>query len=342
MSSIAPIIDRRKISLNYLRGKVIAFDANNMLYQFLALIRMPNGSPLRDREGRVTSHLVGLAYRTTRIMLEYDIRPVFIFDGKPVTLKREELEKRREARDKASREWIEALRRGDYRTAFSKAVVSSRLTSSMINDAKKFLDLAGIPYIDAFADAEAQAAYMARKGDVWAVGSRDYDSILYGSPRLIRYITISGTDFLPSKGVIKPLTPELIELDTVLKNLNINRRQLIDIAILIGTDFNKGVYGIGPKKALKLIKIYGCIEKLPSNILEKIPKNFNEVRNIFLNPRVIKEYSIKYRNPRKEELYQFLVEERSFSREKAEKIIERLEKISFKLRQTSIDLWLNK
>ncbi|MCD6240643.1 flap endonuclease-1, partial [Candidatus Bathyarchaeota archaeon] len=254
---LTPIIVKHVLRLEDLKGKSFAVDANNYLYQFLALVRLPDGTPLRDSEGHVTSHLAGLMFRTTRLLYEYKIDLVFVFDGEPPSLKMAEISKRRELRDKAYEEWIRALQQGDLASAFSKAIVTSRLTSEMIEDAKRLLDLLGIPYVQAPSEAEAQAAYMALKGDVWAASSKDYDSLLFGAPRLLRYLTITGKEYLPSKGTFRPLYPELIELNEFLSKHGISHEQLVDLAILIGTDFNEGIKGIGPKKALKLIKTYG-------------------------------------------------------------------------------------
>jgi len=202
--NLTPIIVKHVASLRSLRGKSFAIDANNYLYQFLALIRMPNGTPLRDSRGNVTSHLAGLIFRTTRFLNKYGFHLVFVFDGKPPELKMAEITKRREVRDKALDEWRKALEAGDYATAFSKAVVTSRLTQPMINDAKRLLDLLGVPYIQAPSEAEAQAACMASNGSVWAASSKDYDSLLFGASRLVRYLTITGKEYLPSKDTFPP------------------------------------------------------------------------------------------------------------------------------------------
>lgn len=252
--NLTPIMVKKILSLEDLRGKSLAVDANNYLYQFLSLIRTLNGTPLKDSKGNVTSHLAGLLSRSTRLIHDYEIDLVFVFDGKPPQLKQKEITKRRELREKAKKEWKKALEARDYATAWSKAVMTSQLTEPMIEDAEKLLTLLGIPYIQAPSEAEAQTAHMASQGEVWAAGSKDYDSLLFGAPRLLRYLTIYGKEFLPSKGISRPLKPELIHLQTLLSHHEIAHKQLIDIAILIGTDFNEGLKGIGPKTALQLLK----------------------------------------------------------------------------------------
>ncbi|UCG45463.1 MAG: flap structure-specific endonuclease, partial [Candidatus Bathyarchaeota archaeon] len=213
--NLTPIIYKTEVQLNDLRGKSLAVDANNVLYQFLSLVRTRNGTPLMDSHGRITSHLTGLMFRSTRLMHDFGIDLIFAFDGKPPPLKQKELDRRRELRERSKREWKEALMAGDYVKASSKAVMTSRLTKTLVADAKKLLELLGIPYVQAPGEAEAQASYMAKRGDVWGASSRDYDSLLFGTPRLLRYLTISGKEFLPSKGLSRPLKPELIELETL-------------------------------------------------------------------------------------------------------------------------------
>jgi len=338
--NLTPIIVKRTIRLKNLAGRKLAVDANNVLYQFLALIRMLGGFPLKGPDGTVTSHLAGLLYRTTRLICDYDMQLTFVFDGRPPKYKEEEIAKRRELREKAAEEWRESLKTGDYAKAFSKAVMTSRLTQSMIQDAKKLLDLLGVPYVQAPSEAEAQAAYMAMKGDVWAASSRDYDSLLFRAPRLVRYLTISGKEFLPSKMVSRPLKPEMITLEDFLSKIGITREQLIDVAILIGTDFNEGVKGIGPKTALKLVKKHGGIDSLPDAIKRKVSSHYLDVRRIFLEPEVTAEYTTNYGPLREEELYAFLCDEKGFSKDRVEKGVQRIKVSRERARQFDLERWL--
>jgi flap endonuclease-1 len=325
---------KRKISLGDLRGKLLAVDANNELYQFLSLIRMRDGTPLKDKKGNITSHLAGLLFRTTRLIHDYGILPVFVFDGKPPELKQTTIQQRRQQREKAEREWKEALGRKDYASAWSKAVMMSRLTPSMVEDAKHTLQLLGIPLVQAPGEGEAQAAHMASRGDAWASNSRDYDSLLFGTSRLVRYVTISGTEFLPSKGYARPLVPELIEQTKLLETLGISREQLVDLAILVGTDFNHGIKGIGPKTALRLVREYGSLEKLPSEVTSRLPEDYQKVRRIFLEPEITDEYSIEFAPMNEQGLRSFLCEERSFSAERVATVVERMRAFNQQLRQT--------
>jgi flap endonuclease-1 len=339
--NLSPLVVKRELTLGDLRGRTLAVDANNNLYQFLALIRMRDGRPFTDSEGHVTSHLIGLLLRTTRLIAEHDIRPVFVFDGKPPELKMRTLKERRAYREHARVEWEDAVRRKDFSTAWSKATRMSSLTQPMQDDAKKVLMLLGIPFIQAPQEAEAQAAHMAKVGHVWAANSRDYDSVLFGAPRLLRYVTISGQEFLPSKGISRPLIPELIELDGLLRQLGISHEQLVDLAILVGTDFNKGIKGVGPKTALKLIKEHGNLERLPEEYQSRLPENVHEVREIFLKPIVTTDYEYQYTGLKEAELTQFLCQERGFSKERVDLATERMQQFYARDKST-LTSWLGK
>jgi len=340
--NLRPIIARKEIRLEDLHGRTLAVDANNMLYQFLSLIRTPDGISLKDPQGRTTSHLAGLLFRSTRLMLDYDLRLVFVFDGEPHPLKARVLAERRVARDKARAEWYEALQKHDLRTAWSKAVMMSRLDQPMIDDAKRLLSLIGIPYVQAPGEGEAQAAFMASRGDVWAASSRDYDSLLFGTPRLVRYLTISGREFLPSKGISRPLRPELIELASFLGHHTITRERLVDLAIMIGTDFNEGIRGIGPKSGLKLVKQHGSLENLPENLREKLPTDLETLRNIFLHPNVKLDYSTSQQSMDEEGLFNFMCDERGFSRERVKIAAERMKRLSKRRPEIGLGRWVNK
>jgi flap endonuclease-1 len=341
-TNLTPIVVKQTLTLNDLRGKSLAVDANNYLYQFLSLIRTRDGTPLKDSEGNITSHLAGLMFRSTRLIHDFNIDLAFVFDGKPPALKREEIKKRHEQREKALKEWQQALKANDYAKAFSKAVMTSRLTRSMTEDAKKLLTLLGIPYVQAPSEAEAQAAYMATRRDVWAASSKDYDTILFGAPKLVRFLTIHGQEYLPSKGTVRPLKPELITLHQLLSRHGITLPQLIDIAILIGTDFNDGVKGIGSKTALKLIKEYGRIENLPSKFLPKIPPQYKEVRKIYLKPEITSKYNLSYTSLCEEELFHFLCDQRDFAQRRVETAVQRMKEVYGIKKQAKLEKWFSK
>ncbi|MDP2901353.1 MAG: flap endonuclease-1 [Candidatus Bathyarchaeota archaeon] len=335
--NLTPIIEKRVVTLEDLRGRSFAVDGFVVLHQFLALVRARDGQPLMDAQGRTTSHLVGLAFRTTRLIADYGMKLAFVFDGRPPQLKRAEVEKRREIRAKFEEEYREAVAAGDYKTAMSKAVMTGRLTGEGVADAKRLLDLLGIPWVQAPSEGEAQAAYMAARGDVWASNSQDYDSLLFGAPRLVRYITIQGEEWLPSKGRARKLQPEIIELENLLGVLQLSREQLIDLGILVGTDFNRGIRGIGPKTALKLLRKHGRLEQLPTEIREQLPGEVEAIRDLYLHPPATDNYSLDEKPVQEEELIRFLCDERSFSRERVETVIARMRRARG---QRSLKDWL--
>ena len=310
---LTPIVQPRPVSPGELRGKTLAVDAHGELYQFLALIRLRDGTPLKDASGRITSHLSGLFFRTTRLIADHGLKLVFVFDGKPPAAKQIEIERRRAVRAEFARAHEEALARGDLDQAYAKATMTSRLTREMAGEARELLRLLGLPIVQAPSEGEAQAAHMARAGRVWAAASKDYDTLLFGTPRLLRFLTISGKEFLPSQGTFRPLVPEVIDLDAQLNMWRISRESLIDLALLVGTDFNDGVHGIGPKKALALVQRHGRIDAMPSNIQEAVG-DVAAARRIYLEPDVSDDHDIQFGEPDVDGVMRFLCDERQFSR----------------------------
>jgi flap endonuclease-1 len=320
---LTPIAVKDAVGLADLRGKQLAVDANGELYQFLALIRLPDGTPLKDSQGRITSHLSGLFYRTTRLIADFGMKVVFVFDGRPPVEKAAEITRRRAVRERYEEEAAEARRAGDLARAYSKSTMTSRLTPEMITSAKQLLQLMGLPVVQAPSEAEAQAAHMAQRGDVWAAASKDYDALLFGAPRLVRFLTISGREFLPTQGTFRPITPELIDLPRMLAALGITRAQLIDLGLLVGTDFHPGVKGIGPKKALALVQRHGAIEHMPSKIREAFDVDLNRLRQIFLEPEVRDDYRVESKRCDVDSVVRFLCDEHAFGRERVMAALER-------------------
>jgi len=323
---LTPITVRHPTSLDALRGRTIAVDGNLELYQFLSIMRTRNGQPLQDSKGRITSHLNGLAFRTTRLLADYDIRPVFVFDGRPPDLKRKEIEKRIEAREKSQREYSAAVAAGDTATAWSKAVMTSRLTRTMVEEAKTLLTLIGIPWIQAPSEGEAQASNLSREGRTWATGSKDYDSLLFGAPRLVRFLAVASTEFLPSRGRSRAVPPELVDLDENLRALGLTREELIDAAILIGTDFNAGVRGVGPKTAVRLLRSHHSLSSLPADVRQSLPDNVDAIHEFFLHPPVAPSDQIVQGDFDPEGLRKFLGDERDFTASRVESLVQRLSK----------------
>jgi flap endonuclease-1 len=336
LGNIVPV---KQVSLEQLTGKKIAIDAYNNLYQYLSIIRdRITGEPLKDRKGRITSHLSGLLYRTTNL-IEIGIKPIFVFDGEPPKFKRTVIEAREEAKKEAEKKWKEALKKGEEAITYAQA--ASRLTDEMIDDAKKLLTYMGIPWIQAPSEGEAQCAFIVKKGDADLSASQDYDSLLFGSPRLVRNISITGRRKLPRKETYIEIKPEIIELRDVLSSLDITYDQLIIVGILIGTDYNPGgIEKVGPKRSLQLVRENKSLE----NILEKVEWKFDvsakEIFNFFKNPPVTKKYDIKWKEPNSEKIFEFMVDEHDFSSERVEKVVKKLQESFTKGKQTTLGGWL--
>ncbi|MBQ8179622.1 MAG: flap endonuclease-1 [Candidatus Methanomethylophilaceae archaeon] len=338
--NLSPIVEATEIELQDLRGKTVAVDAYNTIFQFLSIIRQPDGKPLQDGQGRVTSHLSGILYRTANLV-EAGIEPTFVFDGKPSELKSGTIEERIARRERAKVEYEEALAEGDLKKAFSKAQQTSRMTPEILETSKELLELMGIPVVQAPSDGEAQAAYMCLKGDVHAAASQDYDSILFGAPTLVRNLTVSGRRKVPGKSVYRDVHTEVIDSASVLGSLGITREQLVDVCILMGTDFNEGVQGIGPKKGLKLIQKHGDLETVMEKTDVDIP-GYEQVRAIFLDGPRSDDYSVKTGRMDPEGVVAMMTEY-GFSADRVGTVINKIEAArkaeSNRRKQRSLDNW---
>ena len=335
------LIPKTKVDFKSLSGKSVAIDAYNTLYQFLSIIRQPDGTPLKDRSGKITSHLSGLFYRTVKLV-EMGVNVAYVFDGVPPTLKEVEIKRRAKVKAEALVKYEQAIKAGKVETARKYAQMTSKLKDYMPKDSKRLLDELGVPWIQAPSEGEAQAAYMTTKGDVDYCGSQDYDSLLFGATSLVRNMTISGRRKVPRKRVYIEVVPEIMKLNHVLKELDVTREQLIDVAILVGTDFNPdGVKGIGPKTALKLIKKHGCIEDLIPE-LEKadFPVEPKKIRDIFLKPKVTDNYKLEWKTPNVEGVVDFLCHEKDFSEDRVRSSLRRMaEGIKEAKSKTTLESW---
>lgn len=238
------IVTPQELGWEALAGRTLAVDAYNAIYQFLATIRQADGRPFSDANGAVTSHLMGVFYRSSALLSE-GVLPVWVFDGRPPELKAGTLRARFAAKEKAETQWKEALAAGDLETAKKKAAQTSRLTRPMAEEARELLTAMGVPSIQAPSEGEAQASVMAARGQVWAAASEDYDTLLFGAPRLVRGLAARG------KGGKNP-GAQVIDRTALLKSLGLSDDELILVGVIVGTDFNDGAKGYGPKKALAL------------------------------------------------------------------------------------------
>ena len=334
--NLRELIVARQISIRELSGKVVAIDAMNAIYQFLATIRQPDGTSLMDRMGRVTSHLSGLFYRTINF-LEDGLKPVYVFDGKPPALKMRTVNERKRLREEAKEKWEEALARGEIEEARKYAQAASFITDEMISESKELLEALGVPYVQAPSEGEAQAAHMAKRGDAWCTASQDYDSLLFNAPRLVRNLTISGRRKLPGKKEYVKVEPELISLEEVLRVHGITREQLVAIGILLGTDYNDGVKGVGVRTALKLIKEYGTLREIIKVKSYTFEVPVEEIERIFLEPEVTDNYILKWSPPKREKIFKILCDEHDFSQERVSKALDKVEAARKETAQTSIE-----
>ncbi|MBU5537115.1 MAG: flap endonuclease-1 [Candidatus Aenigmatarchaeota archaeon] len=337
---ISSIIPSKEIELTDLSGKKIAIDAFNTIFQFLSIIRdRMTGEPLKDHSGNITSHLSGLFYRTANL-IEAGIMPIFVFDGAYPEFKKKTIEERERVREEARKKWEEAVRKGEKAIKYAQA--ASQMDEKILESSKKILELMGIPWIQAPSEGEAQCSYMCKKNDVFATGSQDADSLLFGSPRLVRNLSISGRKKLPGKEVYIEVKPQLIELQNVLKTLDLTREQLIMIGLLIGTDYNEGIEGIGPKTALKLVREHKTLEKLLTAIEFPAEIDIERVYNFFLNPPVTDEYTIQPKEPNKEKLIKFMVDEHDFAIDRVEKVIDKLKESYNRTKQVDLKGWFGR
>ena len=326
------LIPKKEVSIDDLKNKTLVVDASPVLYQFLTSIRQPGGVPLLDSKNRITSHLMGIFSRVSNLLMN-NVKLCFVFDGKPPLLKIKETEEREYKKQIAEKKFKEAQEQEDIilMTKYSKRFV--RLSDEIINESKELLRAFGIPVIQAPSEAEAQCAFIAEQGDAYAIVSQDADSLLSGTPRLIRNLTISQKRRLPSGQVVN-IKPEIIELKNVLSFLDINQDQLIVLAILIGTDYNReGVKKVGPKSALKLVKQYHDFNELFKEV--KADFNWKEIYAVFKSMPIMKNYQLKFSSPDNKKIKEILVEEHDFDEKR---VINTLNKLN-KPREQGLNKW---
>lgn len=337
---LKPLTVREKTNLEHFSSKIVAVDAYNAIYQFLAIIRGPEGLPLTDSKGKITSHISGLFYRNVNF-LSLGIKPVYVFDGTPPSLKSAEIERRKQIKKDATIKFERALTEGKYEEAKKYAQQTSLLRDEMVEDSQHILRLFGIPIIQAPSEGEATAANLTITGQAYASASQDFDSLLFGAKKLVRNFTNSGRRKLPNRNTTIEVEPEIIDLQKNLSELGITREQLVDIGILIGTDFNPaGFERIGPKTALKAIKEHGKLENI-SQIQEKLDEiDYKQIRKIFLEPKVADVQEIIFGQIDFKGLTSYLCAERNFSLDRIETSLNRLKK-AFEKKSHTLEQWFS-
>jgi flap endonuclease-1 len=338
--NLREIANPREIELEELAGKAVAIDALNTIYQFLSIIRdRLTGEPLKDSGGRVTSHLSGLFYRTTRL-LESGIVPVFVFDGKPPEFKRGVQLARHKVREQARKKWEQAVREGDAEKVRLYSQQASKVTDEMLDEAKRLLEAMGVQWIQGPSEGEAEAAYLNRRDLVYACGSQDWDSLLFGARRLVRNITITGKRKLPGKETYVTIRPHVIDLESMLKGLGISHEQLIMLGILTGTDYNPGgVPGYGPKKALELVRERKTLESVLSGVEWEFDTPAAVIFDFFRNPPA-KAATVEKKQPDPQLVEKILIDDHDFSPDRIQRTLQKLEGAQDQRKQSSLQKFL--
>lgn len=267
------------IALDDVGGGVVAVDAHNWLYKYLTTtVRFTDATVYTTESGTEVANLVGIVQGLPKL-LAADLTPVFVFDGGPQALKQAELEERREQREADEQRLADAREAGDPVEIARYESRTQRLTDTIQQTTRELFDHLDVPWLDAPAEGEAQAAYMARTDDaVDYAGSDDYDTLLFGAPYTLRQLTSSGD-------------AECMDFEATLQHNELTWRQLVDVAILMGTDFNEGVSGYGPATAVDAIQehedIWGVFEAEDIHV-----DHVDRIRQLFVDPAVTDDYDL--------------------------------------------------
>lgn len=336
--NLRELVVKKETNIKEFSGKLLAFDAFNTIYQFLSVIRQPDGTPLTDSHGNITSHLSGLFYRITNL-LEQGIKPVFVFDGEKPEFKKATVEQRLKQKEESERKWKEMLEKGSIEEARKYAQAVNFLTSEMVKESKELIKAMGLPVVQAPYEGEAQTACMAKEGKVYGSASQDYDALLFGSPLLIRNLSITGRKKIPRTHQYMEIMPEIINLHETLKNLNISYEQFVCLGIIVGTDYApKGAVGIGPKKALQIVKIYKNAKNIAKAIQDKWEDDidFISIYEFFTNPPCTSNYSLEFKTPDEQKIKELLIDKHEFSEERVEKALKKIEEVRKKGAQKTL------
>lgn len=339
--ALKELISGKEVDLKSLSNKVICIDVPVLLYQFLTTIRQSDGAYFSDDSGQITSHLIGINSRITKL-IQQGLKLVFVFDGKSPELKKAEQMKRHEKKKEAEAKYKIAMEKKDFSEMRKYAQRSVKITEEIIEETKELIKGFGCPIIEAPSEAEAQASHMVKKGDAYAVATQDADPLMLGCPKIIKNLSLVGKHKKANKLDYQTYKPEIIELSSVLNNLGIDQEQLIMVSILVGTDFNPGgIKGIGPKNALKLVKEHNTKQALIDNLKDKIEFDFDEVYNTIKNIPVTDDYSLQWNNVDAEKIKYLLVEKHNFSAERIEKSLMQLKEYSESKKQKNLGEFFN-
>ncbi len=327
--AIKDLLVKEDIGIDDLSGKILIVDAPMWLYQFLTSIRGPDGSLLSDSKGNITSHLIGLSSRVPKLMTK-GIKLAFCFDGKVPDLKKKERERRKEMKIEAEKKYKEAAKKKDLVEMKKYAARTTRLTGDMIEEAKKLLGALGIPIIESPSEAEAQASYIVKNKDAFAVATNDADALLFGAPKLVRNLNLVGKRKKTSKLAYETVKPEIVDLSENLNHLGIDNDQLIALSMLVGTDYNiGGVKGIGPKNAFKLVKKHKSnFDSLfkEAKWEETFEFPWTDVFYLIKKMPVTNKYKLEWKDVNKDKVLKILVDKHDFSEERVNNTLKKLVK----------------
>ncbi|GAA5872259.1 hypothetical protein JCM16303_001032 [Sporobolomyces ruberrimus] len=311
----------KQVDIKSLFGRKIAIDASMSIYQFLIAVRQQDGQQLMNEAGETTSHLMGLFYRTLR-MVENDLKPCYVFDGKPPQLKSNVLKKRFSNRQEAKEDEVEAKETGTTEDVDKLSRRQVKVTKEHNDECKKLLTLMGIPWVEAPSEAEAQCAELCRGGLVYGAGSEDMDTLTFNSPILLRHLTFSEARKMPI---------DVIDLKDVLAGLELTMDKFIDMCMLCGCDYLEPIKGVGAKTALKLVKEYDTMDEILAHLSKgKNPPPedwpYEEAKQLFMKPSVkpATEIELKWEAPDVEGLVDFLVRDKGFSEDRVRKGADKL------------------
>ncbi|MFW5846742.1 MAG: flap endonuclease-1 [Nanoarchaeota archaeon] len=342
--SIKDIVPKKDIELSELSGKTICVDAFNTLYQFLTTIRQQDGTPLMDSKKRITSHLSGIFYRNIKLLSE-GIKLIYVFDGKAPKLKCKTHENRTEHKKEAREKYEQAKKSENISEMKKYSSQLARLDAEIISESKELLQAMGIQVIQAPSEGEAEASHLTRiNKEIFATASQDYDSLLFGTPRLLQNLTLARKR-KTQYGWVEVKT-QLIDLERVLNELEINLDQLICLGILVGTDYNpKGIPGIGQKKALDIVRkhkqpvlIFKSVEEQLMSIPEEDRFDWQEIFHIF-HHHSVEDKEIEFPKLDEDKIKEILVKEHDFSRERVEKQLSKLKDIEKRKKQKGLNEW---
>jgi len=337
---IGEIIPKKEIQLSDLNGKTITVDAFNAIYQFLTTIRQPDGTPLKDSEGNVTSHISGLFYRNMNLILN-NVKIIYVFDGEAPELKEKTRELRSQIKQQAKEKYEQAASEKDIDSMAKYSRSDVYLDEQKINESKELLLAMGIAVIQAPGEGEAQASVLAQNKDIFAVASQDYDCLMFKAPLLIQNLSLSKRRKTPTG--FTEVFPQSITLKNVLKELDINQEQLICLGIICGTDYNPGgIKGLGPKKSLKIVKEFKTKEKifeaLQSNeAFEKYEVDFDwkPIYEEIINPNITKDPEITFPKLNQDKIKEILLKY-EFSEKRIDIQLDKLEDLKKQRQQQTL------